>query len=80
MTNQEKFENLEKLYKYAKNRDLPPSLISNLLHELLLLTFKLDTQMKHIDLFKQYIERPLEKNHELMQHSAINKQKEKFYT
>lgn len=77
MTNQEKFDNLEKLYKYAKNRDLSPSLISNLLHELLMLTFKLENYNE--TLFVEYLDRPLEYSMFLTSEKVQKKQKEKYY-
>lgn len=42
MSRREKFETLLKLYQYAKTRKLPKTLISNLLHETLALSLKLE--------------------------------------
>ena len=42
MTDEDKKVNLEKLYYFAKTRKYALSLIQNLLHELLVLTIKLD--------------------------------------
>jgi len=63
MTQEDKFENLQRLYQYAKQRNLPASLVTNLLHEILMLSIKLDTYKE--DLFKEYIKRPLERNYNL---------------
>jgi hypothetical protein len=71
MTNEEKFDNLEKLYKYSKNRELAPSLVSSLLHEILLLTFKIENY--RVDLFKEYIKRPMEKTDALARKEVAKK-------
>ena len=60
MTPSEKFENLLKLYSYAKTRNLPASLVTNLLHEILSLSLKLESFK--VDLFQEYIKRPLERS------------------
>ena len=58
MTDEEKLQNLERLYSYAKERNLPKSLVSSLLYEILLLTIKLETYKE--ELFKEYLELPME--------------------
>jgi hypothetical protein len=55
---------LQKLYQYAKQRNLPAALISNLQHEILMLSIKLDHYKE--DLFKEYLKRPLERSHYLL--------------
>jgi hypothetical protein len=60
MDDREKLDNLQVLYKAAKQRKLPKSLISSLLKEILLLTVKLEDYKE--DYFKEYLEQPLELN------------------
>ena len=60
MTNEEKLQNLERLYQYAKSRELPKSLLQNLLHEILTLTIKVDDYRE--DFFNDYLANPLESN------------------
>jgi len=55
---EEKYENLEKLYNYAKTKNLPKSLVQNLQHEILTTSIKLDKY--DVELFKLYIQDPLE--------------------
>ena len=71
MSIQDKFHNLERLYNYAKQRNLPGSLISNLLHEMLLLSIQLDNYIE--DIFKEYMKRPLEYNTRLKDRNIIEK-------
>jgi hypothetical protein len=60
MSHEEKFANLQKLYKQATSMDMGKSLRQNLMHEMLTLTIKLD-QYKE-DLFKEYLKFPLERS------------------
>lgn len=78
MTQDDKFENLQRLYQYAKQRNLPESLVTNLLHEILMLSIKLDNYKE--DLFKEYIKRPLERNYNLKKDFANKKQNSKQYS
>lgn len=63
LNNEEKLANLFALYNYASTRKLKKSLIQNLLHEILILTIKLDNYRE--DLFKEYLKFPLEMNNNL---------------
>lgn len=63
MNDEEKFQNLETLYLYAKNKKLPDSLKQMLLYEALLISIKLEDYKE--DLFKEYIKLPKEENYNL---------------
>ena len=77
MNDEEKFQNLETLYLYAKNKNLPVSLKQILLYEALLITIKLENYKE--DLFKEYLKLPKEENFNLKkqeaQSSVLNTQK-----
>jgi hypothetical protein len=45
---------------YSKQRKLPKSLTSQLMHELLLLSMKLEDY--RIDIFKEYLKQPFERS------------------
>ena len=68
LSHEEKYQNLNRLYQYAKSRDLPKSLSLNLLHEILTLTIKLDAYNE--ELFKEYLKFPLERNDHLKTEAA----------
>ena len=68
MDDEEKLANLYVLYKAAKQRKLPKSLVSSLLYEILLLTVKLEDYKE--DYFKEYLEQPLERNSQLKRAKA----------
>ena len=78
MNDEEKFQNLETLYLYAKNKNLPVSLKQILLYEALLITIKLENYKE--DLFKEYLKLPKEENFNLKkqeaQSSVLNTQKD----
>lgn len=78
LTRQEKYDCLFRLYQYAKTKKLPESLISNLLHEILALSIKLDDYKQ--DLFKEYLKLPLERNNYLKKEEVQTKQKLTNYT
>ena len=68
MNDEEKFQNLETLYLYAKNKKLPDSLKQMLLYEVLLVSIKLEDYKE--DLFKEYIKLPKEENYNLKRKQA----------
>lgn len=71
LSNQEKYDNLMNLRKFAIENKLSKSLIQNLLQEILELSMKLDSYDE--TLFKTYLENPLEYNTHLKKEKVIER-------
>ena len=70
MTEESKLKNLENMLAFAKQNKLKDSLISSLLHTALKLSIRLDDYRE--DLFKEYLDIPLELNNDQINAAAIN--------
>lgn len=69
----QKLNNLITMVGFAKTNKLKDALISNLLHNALKLTIRLDDFRE--DLFKEYLDMPLEENSSQQNESAMNHRK-----
>lgn len=78
MTPREKFDTLLRLHEYAKKNELPKTLISNLVHEILALSIKMEDYRTAI--FKDYLKMPLERNMYLKKEKVRNEQQQSNYT